>query len=145
MTISEEQAEELRNDSQLANENLLQLWDIFVVSGWKTIFKMSLYILSFSKEELLEMDFEEMVTLLKKQTKNFMNDQSSKPEGTMYKMFKATIEKQNKQKVHLRYQLNKFEREYELSKCMTDDELLSRDKILNDFKLYKKVHEEYRE
>jgi len=40
-------------DVQYISDNLLQLWDYFVSSGWKAIFKMSLYILKANEEKLL--------------------------------------------------------------------------------------------
>ena len=40
------------NDSEMC-EKLMQLWDYFLVSGWKAVLKMSLYVLVHSREDLL--------------------------------------------------------------------------------------------
>ena len=37
----------------LISPNMLQLWDYFIASGWKSIFKMALYILRTNEERLL--------------------------------------------------------------------------------------------
>ena len=37
----------------LVSEHLLQLWDYFLISGWKAILKMGLYVLKNSSDELL--------------------------------------------------------------------------------------------
>ena len=43
------------------SENILQLWDYFLVSGWKAILKMGLFVLKDSSEELLMRSFEDIL------------------------------------------------------------------------------------
>ena len=43
------------------SEPLLQLWDYFLVSGWKAILKMGLYVLRDSSSVLLQLSFEEIL------------------------------------------------------------------------------------
>ena len=50
--------------SGLISDNLLQLWDYFIVSGWKSMFKMSLYLLKQNETHLLHLNFEEILTLI---------------------------------------------------------------------------------
>ena len=40
---------------------MLQLWDYFLVSGWKAILKMGLYVLRDSSAHLLQLSFEEIL------------------------------------------------------------------------------------
>ena len=41
--------------------NILQLWDYFLVAGWKAILKMGLFVLKDSSEELLTKSFEDIL------------------------------------------------------------------------------------
>ena len=45
--------DEAQEFDDLISDNLLQLWDYFVCSGWKSMFKMSLYILKTNEAKLL--------------------------------------------------------------------------------------------
>ena len=44
--------------------NLLQLWDYFITSGWKAMFKMSLYILKSNETQLLQLGFEDILNVI---------------------------------------------------------------------------------
>ena len=44
-------------DEPEVSERLLQLWDYFLVSGWKAILKMGLFVLKDSSGELLQLSF----------------------------------------------------------------------------------------
>ena len=48
------------NEAEVS-ERLLQLWDYFLVSGWKAILKMGLFVLKDSSGELLQLSFEEIL------------------------------------------------------------------------------------
>ena len=43
------------------NESLLQLWDYFVISGWKAVIKMGLYVLNTNSMYLKQMPFEDIL------------------------------------------------------------------------------------
>lgn len=43
------------------NETLAQLWDYFIVSGWKAIFKFNLWLVTMNAESLMQMSFEEVI------------------------------------------------------------------------------------
>ena len=43
------------------SENLLQLWDYFLVSGWKAILKMGLFVLKEDSPNLMQFAFEEIL------------------------------------------------------------------------------------
>ena len=58
-SLQDEQQED--PEVQYISDNLLQLWDYFVSSGWKAIFKMSLYILKANEEKLLQLGFEDIL------------------------------------------------------------------------------------
>jgi hypothetical protein len=45
------------------------LWDYFVSSGWKAIFKMGFYILKLNEDRLLSYSFEEILSLISDQSK----------------------------------------------------------------------------
>jgi hypothetical protein len=48
-------------NDQIISDNLLQLWDYFISSGWKSMFKMSLFILKTNETKLLAMGFEDIL------------------------------------------------------------------------------------
>jgi hypothetical protein len=41
-------------DDGTVNESLLQLWDYFLVAGWKAILKLGLYILTKDHDQLVD-------------------------------------------------------------------------------------------
>lgn len=43
------------------NESLLQLWDYFLLSGWKAITKCGLFMLTQERDKLIGMSFEEIL------------------------------------------------------------------------------------
>lgn len=45
------------------------MWDYFISSGWKAIFKMSLYILKANEEKLLQLGFEDILNQISEQPK----------------------------------------------------------------------------
>ena len=45
----------------LVSDNLLELWDYFLVGGWKAILKMGLFVLIDSSHILLRLSFEEIL------------------------------------------------------------------------------------
>jgi hypothetical protein len=53
-----------KNSSGIISDNLLQLWDYFIASGWKAMFKMSLYLLKQNETQLLHLNFEEILVLI---------------------------------------------------------------------------------
>lgn len=52
---------------------MLQLWDYFIASGWKAVFKMSLYIMKINEAKLLTMAFEDIHLVLKEDPKSMLN------------------------------------------------------------------------
>ena len=46
-------ASDISEGQAVVSEHLLQLWDYFLIVGWKAILKMGLYVLKDSGEELL--------------------------------------------------------------------------------------------
>lgn len=45
------------------------MWDYFISSGWKAIFKMSFYILKANEEKLLQLGFEDILNQISEQPK----------------------------------------------------------------------------
>lgn len=43
------------------NETLLQLWDYFIVAGWKAVLKLGLYMLTKQAGQLIDMSFESVL------------------------------------------------------------------------------------
>lgn len=54
-------AKQILETDQIISDNLLQLWDYFISSGWKSMFKMSLFILKTNENKLLSMGFEDIL------------------------------------------------------------------------------------
>lgn len=51
------------------SEHLLQLWDYFLVAGWKAILKIGLFILKDSSNELLQLSFEDILNEISEKPK----------------------------------------------------------------------------
>ena len=41
---------------------LLRIWDYFIIDGWKTVFKTSVLIMQQNENQLLDMNFEQMLS-----------------------------------------------------------------------------------
>ena len=54
------------------SEHLLQLWDYFLVSGWKAILKLGLFVLKDSSEDLLQLSFEEILNKITEKPKEIL-------------------------------------------------------------------------
>jgi hypothetical protein len=65
------------------NESLLQLWDYFLLSGWKAIIKMGLLILKHDSEKLSQMAFEEILNEINEIPKAVLIE-SPNNESTLY-------------------------------------------------------------
>lgn len=51
------------------SENLLQLWDYFLVSGWKAVLKMGLFVLKEDSGNLVQLSFEEILNEISEKPK----------------------------------------------------------------------------
>jgi Rab-GTPase-TBC domain len=65
-------------DAGVVNENLLQLWDFFLLSGWKAIVKLGLYILTMDSQQFLTMSFEKILTHISDSPKMVLEQQDHK-------------------------------------------------------------------
>ena len=77
------QGEDALKDGEMGevSEHLLQLWDYFLVAGWKAILKIGLFILKDSSNELLQLSFEEI-----------LNEISEKPKALLLPAIKSEEE-----------------------------------------------------
>lgn len=83
-------------------ENLLQLWDYFLVSGWKVVLKMGLFVLAHDAGTLMQQSFEEMLHIVSEKPKILLcthgvkirppqrKEDDGKP-TTLYKTLKETF------------------------------------------------------
>ena len=56
---------------------MLQLWDYFLVSGWKAVLKMGLFVLKDSSGELLQLSFEEILNEITEKPKSILAPKAS--------------------------------------------------------------------
>ena len=69
----ESQAEEKQEALNYhVSENLLQLWDYFLISGWKAILKMGLYVLKDGRDQLLTLSFEDILNEITDKPKDLL-------------------------------------------------------------------------
>jgi hypothetical protein len=54
------------------SENLLQLWDYFLVSGWKAVLKMGLFVLKEDSGNLVQLSFEEILSEIAEKPKTLL-------------------------------------------------------------------------
>jgi hypothetical protein len=123
---------------ELIGETLLQLWDYFVASGWKAVFKMSLYIMKINEARLLAMAFEDIHLVLKEDPKAMLNGDAAHlnaleaqlfeeevKEGevprTLYMRFKDVVDKdEDGADTHLTYLIGKFKQEFDSSAQLSE-------------------------
>ena len=70
------------------SENLLQLWDYFLLAGWKAILKMGLFVLRSSQHQLLNMNFEDILNEITEKPKTLLCT-----EGVLLKVVSASDNK----------------------------------------------------
>lgn len=89
------------------NERLLQVWDYFLVAGWKAMIKMSLYVCVASQKELQEMPFEGILTHIGECPSKVLNQEIT--EGTtIYKVLKQEFTS-----VKVSFHLERLQKEFE--------------------------------
>ena len=76
---------------ELIGETLLQLWDYFVASGWKAVFKMSLYIMKINEARLLAMAFEDIHLVLKEDPKAMLNGDAAHLNALEAQLFEEEV------------------------------------------------------
>jgi hypothetical protein len=64
--------EESKEQVPVLSENLLQLWDYFLVSGWKAVLKMGLFVLKDDAGNLIQLSFEEILNEISERPKNLL-------------------------------------------------------------------------
>jgi hypothetical protein len=64
--------EETKESLPGVSENLLQLWDYFLVSGWKAVLKMGLFVLKEDSSNLVQLSFEEILSEIAEKPKNLL-------------------------------------------------------------------------
>ena len=89
------------------NESLLQLWDYFLISGWKAITKCGLYMLTSERDKMIEMTFEEVLGFITNApSRVFMVE--GHPPFTMYQLLKREYKT-----IPVTFQLERLHNEFE--------------------------------
>ena len=70
-TMSSEEGS-IESCEYLVSENLLQLWDYFLVSGWKAILKMGLFVLKDASGVLLQHSFEDILNEIQEKPRDIL-------------------------------------------------------------------------
>ena len=63
----------IKETDQIIPDNLLQLWDYFISSGWKSMFSTSLFILKRNEDSLLQLGFEDILNVILEQPKQVLS------------------------------------------------------------------------
>jgi hypothetical protein len=58
ITIFTNSLQSIKDDDCLESARILELWDYFLTTGWKSIFLMALHFLKEHEQDLLQMNFE---------------------------------------------------------------------------------------
>jgi hypothetical protein len=77
-----------QQDNDLVGDRILSLFDYFLTSGWKAIFKMTLYLMKTNEQELLQMSFERIVSFVSERPKQLLSEQDHTPEESMHAQIK---------------------------------------------------------
>jgi len=62
----------MQDDHSLDSSRILELWDYFLTSGWKAIFMMALYFLKQNEQDLLQMNFEQILNFVSETPKQML-------------------------------------------------------------------------
>ena len=90
---------------------LLELWDYFLTSGWKAIFKMGLFVLKQHENELLQMSFEQILNFITEKPKLLLSEEATAGQGmSMYWQLKKGA-----MVAHLDYVVDRLEQEFKNS------------------------------
>ena len=110
----------------------MQLWDYFLVGGWKAILKMGLFVLRDSSGELLQLSFEEILNEITEKPKGILapaqndngdaTEEESKepqyPQTSLYLRLRSAFrqtEESSSQGSMLEFHLNRLKTEFEES------------------------------
>lgn len=102
-------------------EKILELWDFFLVSGWKAIFTMALYVLKENEPELLQMNFEQILNFITETPKQLLSGKSlvamgGTPGGSgtpaPNELLHSTLKKSTQGMQHIRFTLERLETEF---------------------------------
>ena len=63
----------IKETDQIIPDNLLQLWDYFISSGWKSMFSTSLFCLKRNEDSLLQLGFEDILNVILEQPKQVLS------------------------------------------------------------------------
>lgn len=111
------------------SENLLQLWDYFLVSGWKAILKMGLFVLRDSSGDLLQLSFEEILNEIAEKPKTILTpaltssqEETKEPVvpefANLYQRLRSSFRQTEQSVLHgsmLEFHLNRLKAEFEES------------------------------
>lgn len=89
------------------NESLLQVWDYFLISGWKAILKIGLYIVTMDHDKLIDMNFEEILTHVSDSPQTVLKPISDGP-NTIHLMLKNEFKR-----VPITFHLSRLQKEFE--------------------------------
>mmetsp|Transcript_22434 Transcript_22434/g.27626 ORF Transcript_22434/g.27626 Transcript_22434/m.27626 type:complete len:241 (+) Transcript_22434:2709-3431(+) len=125
------QAASVSLEDARVSENLLQLWDYFLVSGWKAILKMGLYVLRDSSSELLQLSFEEILNEITEKPLSILapntqieqvleesKEQTPAEYGHLYQRLRASFRSTEESSLHgsmLEFHLTRLRAEFEES------------------------------
>lgn len=90
------------------NRTLLQLWDYFIVSGWKAIFKFGLFIHVQGSDELVDKSFEEIIQHLADSPKNTILKQEGYPPLTIYQVLQKEFSH-----IPIEFHLERLQKDFE--------------------------------
>ena len=90
MTVFSQLMQHSKDD--IIPDMLLNIWDCFLLDGWKAVFKSGLFILSELKEKILNSRFEKIIAVLGDVLKGklFYDEEGTKRLKEVYKKFKVT-------------------------------------------------------
>ena len=129
ITIFTNSLQSMQDDHSLESSRILELWDYFLTvrsaiinmlqAGWKSIFMMALYFLKMHEQDLLQMNFEQILNFVSETPKLMLasNKHSLTPTDNedLTEVLHSLIKKATKNMSHISYTLDKLEIEFKQS------------------------------
>lgn len=71
-------------EGEVLSDKILELWDSFLTCGWKTIFRMALYLMKENEQDLLQMNFEQILNFVSEKPKHILAEYMMTPDSSLH-------------------------------------------------------------
>jgi ecotropic viral integration site 5 protein len=99
-------------EGDVLSDKILELWDYFLVAGWKAIFRMALYLMRENEQDLLSMNFEQILNFVTEKPKHLLSEHMMTPQFDLQETMHSELKRATKDIRHLQFTLQRLEKEF---------------------------------